>query len=86
MPHALPVQTPYLNELLASALLTLVSLPLMAMVVQRIRETNSDLDVKVDDVNALDQDVAIPVGHHLGHVISERSDENEKKDHAYALQ
>lgn len=56
------VATPYLNELLASALMVIVSLPLAAWVVSSVKEHVED-EVFVEDVD-LSQKVAMPAGHH----------------------
>lgn len=58
------VKTPYLNELLASALTCLISLPLMYVILNKVRDTPIEEMVTVDEVS-LPPNVAVPKGHEV---------------------
>jgi len=76
--------TPYLNELLASWLLCVVSLPLIFIVLRSVKATNAEDEPKVEDVDSLDG-VAIPKGHHLHAVSSADSPRDEKAQVQYVV-
>jgi hypothetical protein len=58
------MQTPYLHELLASAVTCLVSLPLMYLILNKVRDTPIEEMVTVEEV-ILPPTVALPKGHHV---------------------
>lgn len=57
----------FLREFLVSALLPLLSLPLVALVIWKLPESTAEIEgqVKVDDLDIEDSDTALPPGHHL---------------------
>lgn len=62
-------KTPYLNELLVSALLVIVSLPFGCWVIRSVPESMTEIEVPIqaEDIGYLeDEHVALPKGHEYG--------------------
>lgn len=72
--------TPWLNELLASALICVVSLPLTAYVIHTSAESTAEIEgvVTVEEVGYASGELALPKGHHMGRYESGLG-EDEKK-------
>jgi len=64
------VKTPFLGEILISWLMLLVSLPLTALVIWTVPETNYEIEGAVQVENLTEEmagKIAMPEGHHAGH-------------------